>query len=144
MGGHSVARRHGQGLVVPNMKFFKNGEEIQKAIANRVEILNSEIKTSKTLIEDICKRREIDSKEVLEAGDDEVKTAAYSEKAFSKGPKANSAIRELEAEIMLLKSHGYEIVRTGVLINELDRVRKNIQIDTVFSLSFDEICDLGF
>lgn len=143
MGGHSIARHYGAGLTFENLKFKKTGSEINRAIDDRTGILNAEIAKSQEVITKICKDRQIDTDEIFSA-DDEEKIAAYSTRLENNAPRAQGAMAEFQRDLSTLKTQSALIVRKKVLIDELTRVKKNIDQKESFSLSYDEICDLGF
>lgn len=128
------------------LKFIKTGEQISKSIESVVTKLITRSEEAKAAIADICKRREIDPKEVIDAGADEVAISNYSSKAETSMGKntSNTLIRELQEDLTHLRRYGMVIESYRQDVENLQRIQKNIESKREFDLSFDELTNFGF
>lgn len=134
-----------------NVKFNKTGAEIVASLNKKVEGLQAKAAETQGKIETVCKARELDPNEVIEAGEDAEKVATYSNKmsnslgngSYQNVPK--TVIEALQADINNLRVWGSRIARLKGDINECLRVKNNIKGDTtVFVLDYSELVALGF
>lgn len=144
MGGHGMAQRYGLELRVPSLRFEKTGDEIRNAIDLRISDLSKENVVDTETVKKIAKDRNVDGDEVIAAGNDEELILAYSTKALNNSPRASALIRELEEDIAKMRRLAGGVTTRTITINELARVKKNIQSTRKFDLLFDEVCLLGF
>jgi hypothetical protein len=144
MGGHGLAQRYGYELRVPSLRFEKTGDEIRIAIDARINDLSKENATESEEVKKIAKDRNVDGDEVIAAGNDEELIGAYSTKAMNNAPRANALVRALEEDLAKMRRLAGGIAIRSITINELARVKKNIQSTRKFDLLFDEACLLGF
>ena len=128
------------------VKFSKKGQDIGKSIDGVVAKLITRSEEAKASIADICKRREIDPKEVIEAGSDEVAVNSYSMKAETNLGRStsNTLIRELQEDLTHLRRYGMMVESYRQDIENLQRIQKNIEPSREFDLSFDELTNFGF
>lgn len=131
------------GVEIGNVKFKKTGSEIQTAIDARLVVLGAKVKASQEKIAVICKARELDVHEVL-AADTEEKVGTYSTKAYSNAPKANAVIVALQEDLNTLRQETDLIWATNRTIEDLAKVKKNIEPGRDFDLYFHEVQTLGF
>ena len=144
------AMKHYAGQVIhfnTEIEFLKSGEEISKSIDGVLKTLNERLEKCKADIAEICKRREIDPKEVIEAGSDEVAVGSYSMKAeTSMGGRGatNALVRELQDDLTHLRRFGMMVESYNGDIINLQRIQKNIDPKASFKLSFSELTNFGF
>lgn len=131
-------------LDIVNLKFAKTGGEIQQAIDTRVTTLGGKIEAAQQEVQKICKDREIDATEVLEAGIDEEKIGAYSSKIMNSAPRAQSALRALEDDIAKLKIAAHNIEYSKKTIEDLTLIKRHVQAGRSFDLDLSELYVLGF
>ena len=72
--------------MIATLRFKKTGEEINTSLELVIEDNCKDIEAAQTEITTICKRRELDPKEVLEASQDEQKFEAYSTALYNTAP----------------------------------------------------------
>lgn len=126
--------------------FKKTGEEIGKSLEGVVKKLSTKLEETKVSIAEICKRREIDPKEVIEAGSDEVAVNTYSMKAetsLGRGT-SNTLIRELQEDLQNLRRYGMMVESYTTDITSYQRIQKHIEPKREFDLSFNELTNFGF
>ena len=140
------AYAHGVSSFHTEIEFTKTGEEISKSIDGVLSKLNTKLEQSKADIAEICKRREIDPKEVIEAGSDETAIGTYSMKAeTSMGARhSNALVRELQEDLTNLRRYGMMVESYNGDIISLQRIQKNIDPKGSFQLSFSELTNFGF
>jgi hypothetical protein len=140
------AYAHGVTNFRTEIEFTKTGGEISKSIEGVLLTLNTKLEKCKSDIAEICKRREIDPKEVIEAGSDEQAVGTYSMKAETNmGPRhSNALVRELQEDLTNLRRFGMMVESYNGDISSLQRIQKNIDEDANFKLSFDELTNFGF
>jgi len=128
------------------LKFIKTGEQISKSIEGVVTKLITRSEEAKVSVQEICKRRELDPKEVIEAGTDETAVGTYSMKAETSMGKntSNTLIRELQEDLTHLRRYGMVIESYKQDVENLQRIQKNIEPKREFDLSFDELTNFGF
>lgn len=126
--------------------FKKTGLEIKQSIEEVVKLLEEKSAKAKTDIEEICKRRELDPNEVIEAGTNENAVQTYSTKAETSmgGGRTNSLIRELQNDLFALRQHAAAIESYKNDIDSLRRTQKNIEPERAFDLSYQELVEFGF
>lgn len=125
--------------------FQKTGKEIKESINGVVAKLMTRTEKVKADIADICKKRELDPKEVIEAGSDEMAVETYSNKATNSLPqKSNALIRELQEDLQNLRRFGLMVESYTGDVESLQRIQKNIQDDRPFDLNFQELTNFGF
>lgn len=131
---------------VSKLLFKKTGLDIKESINGVVKLLEEKAEKAKTSIEEICKKRELDPKEVIEAGTDENAVRTYSTKAETSlgGGRANSLIRELQDDLFALRQHAAAIESYKNDIDSLRRTQKNIEPGREFDLSYQELVEFGF
>lgn len=129
-----------------DIEFTKTGEEISKSIGEVVKDLAARSEKVKADIAEICKRREIDPKEVIEAGSDEQAVGTYSLKAeTSLGRNSpQTLVRELQEDLTNLRRFGMMVESYSGDIVSLQRIQKNIDPKGSFKLSFGELTNFGF
>ncbi len=133
-----------------NVKFTKSGKDIIASLTKKVSGLNAKGEELKAKIAEVCKARELDPKEVIEAGEDQEKVATYSNKmsnsvgggSYQNIPK--TVIEALQADINNLRVWGSKLARLKAETVECERVINNIAADTSFSVSYEELSYLGF
>lgn len=140
------AYAHGVSNFHTEIEFTKSGEEISKSIDGVLSKLNTKLEQCKADIAEICKRREIDPKEVIEAGSDENAIGTYSMKAeTSMGARhSNALVRELQEDLTNLRRFGMMVESYNGDISALLRIQKNIDPKANFKLSFSELTNFGF
>ena len=129
-----------------NLRFIKEGSEVQNAIDGRIATFNSAITASEARIADICKRREIDADEFTKDEDISsvgAKVGSYTE-SLGATLQAKGAIEKLTADMNQLRSETWGIIHARNTIATLARVKKNLQPDITFNLTLGEIEHLGF
>lgn len=126
--------------------FKKTGMEIKQSIEGVVKLLEGKSVLAKASIEEICKRRELDPLEVIEAGTDANAVQTYSTKAeTSMGRQSsNGLIRELQNDLFALRQHAAAIESYKNDIDSLRRTQKNIEPERAFDLSYQELVEFGF
>lgn len=126
--------------------FKKTGEDISKSLDGVVKKLNVKLEEVKANIAEICKRREIDPKEVIEAGSDEVAVNTYSMKAETSLGRGspNTLIRELQEDLQNLRRYGMFVESMNTDITSFQRIQKNIEPKREFDLSYAELTNFGF
>jgi hypothetical protein len=125
------------------IRFEKKGSEIQGSISKEIESIQKDIEEDQKKVAEICELRGLVLKEVIEA-DDEEKIEGYRTKAYDNAPQKASAVKELEADLDLLKRFNYRSLALKSRIENLNRVKTNINPDTKFVLTFDELTFFGF
>lgn len=143
--GHMGLERNAQ-YSTSKILFKKTGSDIKQSIDGVVKLLEEKISSAKTSIEEICKRRELDPSEVIEAGTDENAVQTYSTKAeTSMGRQSsNNVIRELQNDLFSLRRHAATIESLKNDIDSLQRTQKNIEPEREFDLSYQELVEFGF
>lgn len=128
------------------IEFTKTGAQIFDSIGGVVRDLNTRLEKIKADIVEICKRREIDPKEVIEAGTDEAAVGTYSLKAETNMGRGTSQalIRELQDDLTNLRRYGMMVEAYTGDIASLVRVQSNIDPKATFQLSFTELTNFGF
>jgi hypothetical protein len=132
---------------VDNFKvtFNKTGKQIAESITGVLDLNRITIEELKADIAEVCKRRDIDPKEVIEAGSDEVAVEAYSMKASNNSPaRTNTLVMELQRDLTDLRMHGMHIESITQSNKALERVQKHIEKERVFDLSYSELTEFGF
>jgi hypothetical protein len=149
--GRGVARQrlgleNGLGFgIETDLKFKKTGSEIQVSIQRKLEELVQNCKNDEKEIAEICERRGVEAKEVIDAANDENATAAYESKAYGRLPtKHNKAVEDMQADMNLLRQLSASISFTRTGIESLGRVSKNIELKREFDLDFQELTLFGF
>lgn len=129
-----------------DLLFSKTGKEIKESIEGTMKARFTKIEELKAKVADICKKRELDPKEVIEAGTDEIAVQTYSLKAeTSMGPsRANNLIRELQEDLQALRINASIIESENHEIASLQRVQKNIELDRKFDLTYNDLVEFGF
>ena len=136
-----------------NVEFNKTGKDIITSLNKKVEGLIAKSEEVKEKIAVICKKRELDPKEVLDAGEDAEKVASYSNKMsnsvsnngnFSDVPQ--NIVQSLQQDINNLRVFGSKVARLKTEITDCERVKNNLasQAEQTFKLSYDELVQLGF
>lgn len=134
-----------------NVKFTKTGKDIVTSLTKKVGTLNKKGEELQAKISEVCKARELDPKEVIEAGEDAEKVATYSNKmsnsvgggTYQNIPK--TVIEALQADINNLRVWGSKLARLKNETIECERVIHNLPESGVsFTLSYDELVTLGF
>lgn len=134
-----------------NIKFTKTGQEIVTSLNKKIEGLQKRGEEFQKKIGEVCKARELDPAEVIEAGEDQEKVASYSNKmsnsvgagSYQNVPK--SIIESLQADINNLRVWGSKMARIKTEVTDCERVKNNINGSGVkFELSYDELVTLGF
>lgn len=148
--GFDMRQQHiHQQMNVPTLRFSKTGAEIKKAIETRIELTKKIRDASKAVMEEICKRREIDLDTVLD--DTEVHTARgvmplyesrMSEAIDENSPK--SFIDRLQEDLSTLKGHRSLVQAATIEIYDLHRIRSHLEDDRKFDLPYGELVELGF
>ena len=140
---HRAGRQNQYGT---SLHFKKKGADIKETINNVTKNFMECIEKNKAEIATICKRREIDPKEVIDAGSDENAVQTYSTKmeAGLGNNKTNSLIRELQDDITTLKVNASNIESFEQDIASLERIQKNIEPAREFDLSYNELVEFGF
>jgi hypothetical protein len=133
-----------QSLDVATLRFKKTGEEIIKSLNVVAEHNRKDIEAAQEKITAICKRRELDPKEVLEASQDEQKFQAYSTSLYNNAPQASSALKALEADLNMIRHNTMSIRMTRSENMDLQRIAENLEDDRIFDLTYDELVQLGF
>ena len=95
------------------------------------------------------KRREIDPKEVIEAGSDEKAINTYSKKLESilpdtGRPHTSAAVRELQEDMNHLRTYAAEVEENYSVIADLRRIQRNIEPTREFQISFETLTRFGF
>lgn len=129
-----------------DLLFSKTGKEIKESIESTLKGRFSEIEELKAKVAVICKNRELDPKEVIEAGSDEVAVQTYSTKAETSmgGSRAGNLIRELQADLQALRIYASTIEMEKATIESLQRIQKNIELERKFDLSYNDLVEFGF
>lgn len=134
-----------------NVKFQKAGKDIIGSLNKRIEDRIGKSEEFKTKIAEVCKNRELDPKEVIDAGEDAEKVASYSNKmSSSMAPGGNfqsvpkGLVEALQADINNLRVWGSKVARLKTEITDYERVRNNIKEADSFVISYDELVQLGF
>jgi len=132
---------HGSDLL-----FSKTGKEIKESVEGTMKARFAKIEELKAKVAVICKNRELDPKEVIEAGSDEVAVQTYSTKAETSmgGSRANNLIRELQADLQALRIYASTIEMEKGTIETLQRIQKNIELERKFDLSYNDLVEFGF
>lgn len=144
VGREAKAYGGGHGIFSDAVKFMKTGKEIQDAILGKIKVIQADAEESRKEIGEICKRRDLDLKEALEAAEDDVKFEAYSTENFRKAPQSNNALRELEKDFHTLRALTFGIQKSKEDVEELNRVFKHIEPARKFDLSYGELFAFGF
>ena len=140
----AMGRQLHQSMSGVSLKFSKPGSAIRASVATVITDINKGIDEKVTTLTQICKRREVDPKEVIEAGSDATRIENYSSRALTNAPQANSLLRELEKDLNMIKSLGISISMDKDEIESLSRISNNIELDRKFDLSYDELVQFGF
>lgn len=130
---------------VNNIRFKKTGSDISASIDLRVSKLRNEISMSEVRIKEICKRREVSEEEILgeSAGETAQKVETYST-SNSDRYQGKSALEKFNADMQALRHEAYGIDGARTEIARLSLVKRNIEPDRSFDLSFDELRGFGF
>lgn len=126
-----------------SLTFNKSGSEIQRAIDSRLEQLESENRSERNTVAKICKDRQIDVDEVLNA-DTEEKVGAYSQKVLDTAPRAALALQALERDLSTIRQATNRIWANNHASRQLALIKKNIEANRGFDLTFGELASLGF
>ena len=131
------------------LTFAKKGIAIIESLESKITELGDKAAEAKKRITEICKRREIDPKEVIEAGSDEKAISTYSTKMESNLPAVgrmhtNAVVRELQEDMANLRIYGAEIEENYSVIADLRRIQRNIEPTREFQLSFETLTRFGF
>lgn len=129
-----------------NLRFEKTGAEIQRSIDGQISTLNGLVAESEKIITDICKRREIDAADLLKDDDRESlnqKVEAYGS-TLSQHMQAKSALELLNADMQELRAQTWGIQHTRAEVEALARIKKNLQAERKFDLTYSELKRLGF
>jgi len=129
--------------------FTKKGIAIIESLESEITKLGDKAAEAKKRITEICKRREIDPKEVIEAGSDEKAINTYSKKLESilpdtGRPHTSAAVRELQEDMNHLRTYAAEVEENYSVIADLRRIQRNIEPTREFQISFETLTRFGF
>ena len=130
-----------------DIKFQKTGKEIQESIKNRIILLGAEIETRQAEMATICKNREVDLQEVLDAGEDAHRIETYSNKMSSNVGRVGTktVLEALQKDLTFLRESTSYVYNNRKVIERLERVSRNLQSSVVYAaLSYDELVLYGF
>lgn len=127
-----------------NLTFIKTGDEIRKAITGRIAVQKGEIEKLQSEINDICKRRDIDVKEVIDSAVDHTRIEAYETKAMSNVAQTNALMNALQLDLNRLRVNSSMIISVRNDIDFLDRVARNIAPEGKFELFYNDLVSFGF
>jgi len=142
----SAANNHFNGTF-ENITFKKSGAEIFDRIKSFVGTLESEdLSKLRGELETICKDREVNVTEVLEAGDDHDAHMEYSSKYMSApgAPRGQGQIAALETDLNRIRKLVFNVTFLERRIENLKRIGTNIDKKDEFKLSYAELVELGF
>lgn len=125
-----------------NIPFAKTGKDIQTAIPNKVAELTNAIDEITKHVEDVCKDRALDMKEVMDAVGDEEKIQTYSGKVQK--PRAATLLTALDEDLNFLRMGPADIENKKERIETLQFVSKHLSPDRTYDLSLAELKALGF
>jgi hypothetical protein len=126
-----------------DVKYTKSGAQIQASLRNVIKNYHDDVEGFKADVYKICKTREIDAKEVFEAGTDPAEVENYSNKATS-NIKARGALQELEKDLNELQNLIGAIQHGQNRIEYFERVIRNIESARTFDLTYYELVSFGF
>ncbi len=126
--------------------FTKSGAVIQESIGRQVGLIHSDTEARQARISDICKTREIDPKEVIEAGDDYDKVSTYSEKISNRylNVGAKSVLDALQADLQALRNESSWIASNKRRTERLERMSRNMDAQAIYPLQYSDLVELGF
>lgn len=125
--------------------YKKTGAQIQESLKAVILNLKKDGEDFKGDISRLCKVRDIDVKEVLEAGTDSEEVQNYSSKAFANVPgKAKGLYEELQRDLVEIQNLVSALTHCNGQIEYFEKVTKNIEPERSFDLSYNELLNFGF
>lgn len=125
--------------------FQRTGAEVKEAIEKKIREHVQREETLTSELGEICRRRELDVAEVLEADDDE-KVQQYSSKAANSigSARTNSIVRELQLDLDKIRQHSRHIALRRAAIERLQLLARVIRPTESWALTYGELVLFGF
>lgn len=135
-------------LAVPTLRFSKTGKQIKEVLSKSIKGFEKENADLKKKIAEICKKREIDPKEILESKTSEDflrNSAIYSTRMESAvAGLSKGVLQSLQDDINELQTSASTLSGNLWQIEMRNQVASNIEPNRKHDLTYAELSELGF